>query len=102
MRALIQSIPGDPLSIIVGNVPIPDPPGDGQLLIRIHCAAVNRLDLEDDVRMNIYINSGQHKKYDEKGRIIIYGPDGPVGVVTGAFIDLIELMTKLFALYKHN
>lgn len=44
MRAIVQDIAGDPLSLRVGDVPIPQP-GPRDILIRVQCAAINRMDL---------------------------------------------------------
>jgi propanol-preferring alcohol dehydrogenase len=42
VRAMILDAPGEPLR--VAEVPVPDP-GEGQLLLRVHCCAVCRTDL---------------------------------------------------------
>ena len=42
MRAMILDVPGEPLR--VAEVPVPEP-GEGQLLLRVHCCAVCRTDL---------------------------------------------------------
>ena len=42
MRAMILDVPGEPLK--VAEVPVPEP-GEGQLLLRVHCCAVCRTDL---------------------------------------------------------
>ena len=42
MLAMILDVPGEPLR--VAEVPVPDP-GEGQLLLRVHCCAVCRTDL---------------------------------------------------------
>ena len=42
MRAMILDVPGEPLR--VAEVPLPEP-GEGQLLLRVHCCAVCRTDL---------------------------------------------------------
>ena len=42
MRAVILDVPGEPLR--VAEVPLPEP-GEGQLLLRVHCCAVCRTDL---------------------------------------------------------
>ena len=42
MRAVILDVPGEPLR--VAEVPVPEP-GEGQLLLRVHCCAVCRTDL---------------------------------------------------------
>ena len=42
MRAMILDVPGEPLR--VAQVPVPEP-GEGQLLLRVHCCAVCRTDL---------------------------------------------------------
>jgi alcohol dehydrogenase, propanol-preferring len=42
VRAMILDAPGKPLR--VAEVPVPDP-GEGQLLLRVHCCAVCRTDL---------------------------------------------------------
>jgi propanol-preferring alcohol dehydrogenase len=42
VRAMILDVPGEPLR--VAEVPLPEP-GEGQLLLRVHCCAVCRTDL---------------------------------------------------------
>jgi alcohol dehydrogenase, propanol-preferring len=42
VRAMILDVPGEPLR--VAQVPVPEP-GEGQLLLRVHCCAVCRTDL---------------------------------------------------------
>jgi alcohol dehydrogenase, propanol-preferring len=42
VRAMILDVPGEPLR--VAEVPVPEP-GEGQLLLRVHCCAVCRTDL---------------------------------------------------------
>ena len=42
MRAMILDVPGEPLR--VAEVPVPEP-GEGQVLLRVHCCAVCRTDL---------------------------------------------------------
>ncbi len=42
MRAMVLDVPGEPLR--VAEVPVPEP-GEGQLLLRVHCCAVCRTDL---------------------------------------------------------
>lgn len=44
MKAVVQTIPGDALSLIVGDSPLPEP-GPKEVLIRVYCAALNRMDL---------------------------------------------------------
>lgn len=44
MRAIIQTVPGDPTTLVVGSIPIPTP-GPREILIRVNCAAINRMDL---------------------------------------------------------
>ena len=43
MTAVIQQQPHGPL-VVSNNVPIPEP-GDGEVLIRVHYSALNRMDL---------------------------------------------------------
>ena len=42
MRAMVLDVPGEPLR--VAEVPVPEP-GEGQVLLRVHCCAVCRTDL---------------------------------------------------------
>src|SRR5919107_5111267 len=42
MRAMILDAPGEPLR--VAEAPVPEP-GEGQVLLRVHCCAVCRTDL---------------------------------------------------------
>ena len=44
MKSIVQTTPGDALSLTVGNVPLPEP-GPREVLIRVFCAALNRMDL---------------------------------------------------------
>ncbi|KAJ1440547.1 hypothetical protein B484DRAFT_443402 [Ochromonadaceae sp. CCMP2298] len=46
MKTVLQEIANDPASLIIGNLPLPVPaPGSREILIRVYCAALNRLDL---------------------------------------------------------
>jgi putative PIG3 family NAD(P)H quinone oxidoreductase len=44
MKTIVQTVPGDGSSLTVGNVPLPEP-GPREVLIRVQCAALNRMDL---------------------------------------------------------
>jgi putative PIG3 family NAD(P)H quinone oxidoreductase len=44
MKAIVQTIPGDASSLEVGNIPLPEP-GPREVLIRVSCSALNRMDL---------------------------------------------------------
>jgi tumor protein p53-inducible protein 3 len=44
MRAVVQSTPNDPSTLMVGSVPVPVP-GNREILIRVQCSAINRMDL---------------------------------------------------------
>lgn len=44
MKTIVQTVVGDASSLVVGNVPLPEP-GCREVLIRVHCAALNRMDL---------------------------------------------------------
>mmetsp|Transcript_1691 Transcript_1691/g.2670 ORF Transcript_1691/g.2670 Transcript_1691/m.2670 type:complete len:351 (+) Transcript_1691:3-1055(+) len=44
MKAVLQNQPGDENTMYVGDTDIPEP-GDGEILIRVCCTALNRMDL---------------------------------------------------------
>jgi len=44
MKTIVQTIPGDASSLTIGNVPLPEP-GPREVLIRVLCSALNRMDL---------------------------------------------------------
>lgn len=44
MKTVVQTIPGDASSLTIGNVPLPEP-GPREVLIRVLCSALNRMDL---------------------------------------------------------
>jgi putative PIG3 family NAD(P)H quinone oxidoreductase len=44
MRAVVQLIEGDEKSLVIDNIPVPQP-GPREVLIKVQCAALNRLDL---------------------------------------------------------
>lgn len=44
MKSIVQTVFGDASTLVVGNVPLPEP-GSREVLIRVNCAALNRMDL---------------------------------------------------------
>jgi tumor protein p53-inducible protein 3 len=44
MRAIVQTVPGNPSSLMISKVPIPEA-GFREIMIKVECTAVNRMDL---------------------------------------------------------